>query len=239
MKELMLGGVAGLALGIALQRLGLHRRAELRCAVGLLAPEHLRCLLLAVGAGGILSALMMWLAVIDVDTIVVPPLDGGTLLGGAIFGAALGWSGLTPATAGAVLGADRFLEGLCAVAGCVAGAFLLPYAERAFPTLRSWLEADGRTWFQVTLDEPFLFAGGFLGLGCLGLFIIAAALFIRRAHETPPPPEEPAPMPVSDEPQAVQEDAFIVTLPGEEPVVVDTGEENDPQEPAPPDESSG
>lgn len=234
MKELLLGGLTGLALGIALQWLHLHRRDELRWAVGLLAPANLRGLLLAVGLCTMLTALLMWLAVIDVDTVSVPPLDGGTLLGALLFGAALGWSGLTPATAGAVLGADRFLEGLCAVAGCVAGAFCLRYAQRFFPHLRGWLTAEGRTWFQVTLDKPFLLGGGFLGQGCLGLLITVAALFIRRVHEDPLPPPQPEPVPLSDAPADVHEDAFVVNLPGEEPVVVDTA-----QEPADPDENSG
>ena len=228
MKELVLGGVAGLALGMAGQRLRLHRREELRCAVGLLAPGLLRSLLLALGVGAMLTALMMWLAVIDVDTVAVPPLDGGTLIGGAVFGAALGWSGLAPGTSGIILGAGRLLEGVCAVAGCMAASLLLPHAEPAFAALRGWLQGTGMTWFQVTLEEPYLFAGGFLGQGCIGLAIAAAALCIRRAHEEPPAPEpEPAPPApaVSAEPQDVQEDAVVVSLPGEEPVVVDTGEE--------------
>jgi len=227
MKELLLGGLAGLALGIAAQRLHLHRREELRCAVGLLAPGLLRTLLLMLGAGTMLTALMMWLAVIDVDTVAVLPLDGGTLIGGVLFGAALGYAGLAPGTSGVLLGAGRLLEGFSAVAGCVAGAFLLPLLEPVFSVLRGWLAPRAATWFQVTLAEPYLFAGGFLGQGCLGLVIFAAALCIRRAHETPPEPEPAALVPeTSAEPQDVQEDALVVTLPGEEPVVVDTAEED-------------
>lgn len=225
MMEVILSGGAGLALGILMQRLHLHRREDVRCAVGLLAPQVLRRLLLALGMGVMFTALLMWLAVIDIDTVAAPVLDGGTLLGGVVFGAALGWSGMAPGTSGAVLGADRFFEGACAVAGCVAGTLLLPYGERVFPVLRGWLEGGGYTLFRVTLDEPFLFAGGFLGQGCVGLLIVAAALCVRRAHEEPPqeaPAEAP---PTSTEPESVQEDAFVAILPGEEPVVVDTGEE--------------
>ena len=240
MKELVLGGMAGLALGIAMQRMQLHRRETLRCAVGLLEPAVLRRLLLSIGLGTMLTALMMWLAVIDVDTIVVPPLDGGTVLGGVLFGAVLGWSGLAPATAGAVLGAERFLEGICAVAGCVAGAMLLPWTERVFPALREWLPASANTFFRVTLDEPYLFAGGFLGQGCVGLAVVAAALCVRRAHEDPPPAEpevmpaasaEPEAAPAaSDAPEDVQEETFVAILPGEEPVVVDTAEDEETEE---------
>lgn len=235
MKELLLGGMAGLALGIAAQRLGLHRRDDLRCALGLLHPAMLRRLLLAAGLGTMLTALMMWLAVIDVDTVAVPPLDGGTVIGGVVFGAVLGWSGLAPATAPAVLGADRFREGLCAVAGCAAGALLLPYAERIFPALRGWLPASANTWFQVTLDDPFLFAGGFLGQGCIGLVIAVAALCVRHPKEDAPPEdtapaeESSAPEPASTVPEDVQDETFVAILPGEESVVVDTQE--DPAEP--------
>lgn len=198
MKEWILGGAVGLVLGIAMQRLHLHRRDEFRCALGLLEPAMLRRLLTALGVGTMLTALMMWLAVIDVDTVAAPALDGGTLLGGAAFGAVLGWSGLAPATSGAVLGADRLLEGLCAVAGCAAGALLLPWAEKLFPVLRQWLTVEGRTIFRVTLDEPWLFAGGFLGQACVGAVILAAGLCVRRAHETPAPPEA---TPTPEEPE--------------------------------------
>ncbi len=225
MMELILGGVAGLALGIVMQRLHLHRREDVRCAVGLLAPQVLRPLLLALGVSTMLTALLMWLAVIDIDTVAAPVLDGGTLLGGMVFGGLLGWSGMAPGTSGVVLGADRFFEGLCAVAGSLAGAVALPYAERIFPALREWLAGGGYTLFRVTLDEPFLFAGGFLGQGCVGLAILVAGLCVRRAHEDPPqeaPAEAP---PAAADPESVQEDAFVAILPGEEPVVVDTGEE--------------
>lgn len=227
MKELLLGGLAGLALGIAAQRLLLHRRDELRCAVGLLAPGLLRALLLMLGTGTMLTALMMWLAVIDVDTVAVTPLDGGTMIGGALFGAALGFAGIAPGTSGVLLGAGRLLEGLSTVAGCVAGMFLLPLLEPFFSVLRGWIAPRAATWFRVTLEEPFLFAGGFLGQGCLGLAVFAVALCIRRAHELPPEPEPVVPVQqTSDEPQDVQDETVVAALPGEEPVVVDSAEED-------------
>lgn len=230
MKELLLGGMAGLVLGMPLQRMGLQRRRDFRRALGLWRLPLLRSLLLALGVGAMLAALLMWLAVIDVDTISPPPLDGGTVLGGVIFGAALGYSGLAPATAGAVLGSDRFFEGLCAVAGCVAGFLCLPYAERLFPTLRSWLSLEGLTWFRVTLDKPYLFAGGFLGQGCLGLAITMGALFLPRGSAAPPEPPPPAPEPVSTQPDDVQEETIVAALPGEEPVVVDATKPEEPEE---------
>jgi hypothetical protein len=226
-KGLLLSGAAGLALGMAAQWMGLQRRDEVRRSVGLMEKRLVRALLMMLGAGTMLTALMMWLAVIDVDTVEVLPMDGGTLLGGIVFGAALGWAGITPGTSAAVLGAGRLLEGVCAVAGCAVGALVLPAAQPVFALLRDWLEPRAATWFQVTLDEPYLFAGGFLGQGCIGLVILAAALCIRIPREPLPEAEPAAPVPpTSDEPQEVQEEAVVVTLPGEEPVVVDTGEKD-------------
>lgn len=233
MKELVLGGLAGLALGMAGQRLRLHRRGDLRRALGLLEPGLLRSLLLMLGAGTMLTALMMWLAVIDVDTVAVVPLDAGTLLGGAVFGAALGWSGLAPGTAGVLLGAGRLPEGLSAAAGCAVGILLLPRLAGVFEMIHGWIPPRAATWFRVTLEEPYLFAGGFVGQGCVGLVILAGALLIRIPGEHAPREETPVPeaaLQVSDEPQEVQEDAVVVTLPGEEPVVVDTGGEENEEE---------
>lgn len=230
MKKLLLGGLLGLVWGIALVRMQLHRRDCLRQAMACRAINLLRCLLLALGVGTLLAALMMWLAVIDVDTLSVWPLDSGTLLGGLVFGVALGYTGVTPATSGALLGAGPVWEGLCAAAGCLVGGFLLPYAEQLFTPLCSWLNAGTATWFQVTLDKPYWFAGGFLGQGCIGLVFVVLALCFHRPGPAQPAPEPEEPQPIveaSAQPQDVQQDAVVVSLPGEEPVVVDTREPQD------------
>lgn len=238
MKELLLGGLVGLVLGIAQVQMQLHRREYLRQAVACQAADLLRCLLLALGVGTLLTALMMWLAVIDVDTLRVWPLDGGTLLGGLVFGAALGYTGVVPATSGVLLGAGPVWEGLCAAAGCLAGGLLLPYAEQVFTPLRGWMSAGASTWFQVTLDQPYWFAGGFLGQGCIGLVLVALALCLHRPAPPQPEPEPEAPPPIAEasaQPQDVQQDAVVVSLPGEETLVVDTGE---PQAADPPSEEN-
>lgn len=227
LKELLLGGLVGLALGIAQVRLQLHQRKQLRQAVACWATALLRCLLLALGTGTLLAALMMWLAVMDVDTITVRPLDGGTLLGGLLFGVMLGCSGAAPATSGALLGAGPLWEGLCAVGGCLAAALCLTWVEGLFEPLRGWLNTGTGTWFQVTLDKPCWFAGGFLGQGCIGAVFVVLALCLHRPAPSQPLPEPEAPPPVEEtsaQPQDVQQDAVIVTLPGEEPVVVDTAD---------------
>lgn len=224
MKELLLGGLAGLLLGIGQVRMQLHLRRRLQSAAAGRDMPLLRALLLALGAGAALSALMMWLAVIDVDTVPVPGLHAGTLAGGALFGLALGAAGMTPGTSAALLGAGPGWEGLSAAAGCLAGLLCLPLAERLFPPVQGLMNLGAYTWFQVTLDKPFLFPGSFPGQGALGLALMALALGIRRP--APPVPEPPPPVPdVSPQPEEVQQDALVVTLPGEEPVVVDTAQD--------------
>lgn len=239
MRELLLGGGTGLVLGIAVQRMGLTCRECLRQTAALRDRQALRVLLMSLGLSILLVSLLMWLAVIDVDELRVVPLHGGTVLGGLIFGAVIGWTGQTPGSAAASLGGDRFLEGACGVAGCLAGAALLPVVRGAFPPIRSLLPESGLTWFRVTLDKPYLFAGGFLGQGSAGLLLLALSLCIRRKRPVSAPEEKPAaPPPTSENPEDVRENTVVATLPGEEPVVVDMAEELLEPEKAPVTEAS-
>ena len=234
MRELLLGGGAGLVLGIAVQRMGLTRRECLLQTAALRNRQALRVLLMSLGLSTLLASLLMWLAVIDVDELRVVPLHGGTVLGGLLFGSVIGWTGQTPGSAAASLGGDRFFEGACGVAGCLAGAALLPAVRGVFPAIRSLLPESGLTWFRVTLDKPYLFAGGFLGQGCAGLLLLALSLCIRRERPASAPAEKPAaPPPTSENPEDVREDTVVATLPGEEPVVVDMAEEPAESENAP------
>ena len=234
MRELLLGGGTGLVLGMAVQRMGLTCRERLRQTAALRDRQTLRVLLMSLGLSTLLASLLMWLAVIDVDELQVVPLHSGTVLGGLIFGAVVGWTGQTPGSAAAGVGGDRFFEGVCGAAGCLAGAALLPAVQGVFTPIRSLLPESGLTWFRVTLDKPYLFAGGFLGQGCVGFLLLTLSLCIRRERPVSAPTEKPAPPPpVSDHPEDVREDTVIATLPGEEPVVVDMAEkpaesENDP-----------
>ena len=225
MRELLLGGGTGLVLGMAVQRMGLTCRERLRQTAALRDRQTLRVLLMSLGLSTLLASLLMWLAVIDVDELRVVSLHGGTVLGGLIFGAVVGWTGQTPGSAAAGVGGDRFFEGVCGAAGCLAGAALLPAVQGVFTPIRSLLPEIGLTWFRVTLDKPYLFAGGFLGQGCVGFLLLALSLCIRRERPVSAPTEKPAPPPpVSDHPEDVREDTVVATLPGEEPVVVDMAE---------------
>ena len=295
MMEYILPGTLGLLLGLILRWSHLSRPEGLRSALALRRSHALRSLLQAIGAGMALTALMMWLAVIDVDEVVPLPLSAGTLAGGVIFGVAAALAGFTPMTAFAGAGGSHGARALCTLAGCLAGTLLLPLLEGPLAALRGLPPHAAATLFRVTLNETYLLGGGFLGQACTGLLLMTIAVCIpsnRRAAasvapDTPadvpempapdavppdaavpaalppalpePPPllrlpapaqkeapsAEPAP-PVPDEttppddpgspanppPEEAAGETFIALLPGEEPLVVDTGMEEDGESPA-------
>lgn len=230
MTHLILNGLIGLMLGVALHLCRANRADALRETLALRRRGEAKALLWAAGTASALMALLQWLAVIDVDDVPLLPLTGQVLAGGAIAGVSLGLAGFTPETAFAGVGGGRFTESLCAVLGCVAATFLFPWAERLLTSAMAWFPAVEKTLFRVTLDKPFLLPGGFLAQGSIGLILCAAALFIRKWKPVPPAalPETPSAPPVSVEPETVQEETVVVTLPGEEPVVVDTEEDAAP-----------
>lgn len=249
MIEVITGGSTGLLLGMGIQLCGLSRRENIRGALTFSRRSVQRAVLGAAGLGVMLAALLTWLAVIDVDMLTILPLDGGTVIGGAVFGLILGWTGLTPATTLTGIGGGRLLESLCGVAGCVMGALLLPYASPLFEQVQGLIPASANTWFRTTLKFPFLFSGGFLGLGCIGLVLTTLALCIRpekpatpaEAELTPAHPDLPAPPEEAAEEAA--EETFTAILPGEEPLIVDTdaetlAEEEPPTPAAPPAEET-
>ncbi len=248
MTVYLLPGLCGLFLGLALQWTGFHRPESLRAILALRRSYALRSGLYALGFAMAATALLCWLAVIDVDTIEVLPLSAGALAGGAVLGVAAGLCGFTPGTAFAGLGGGPALPALCTLAGCLAGTWLLPLLEELFVALRTLGPHSDATLFQVTLDEPFLLDGGFLGQGCAGLLLMVIALCIPSPRmapleavvqqdrlETPGEPElpeekvrtvEPGPTETKalEEPEAEAPlgDAFVAILPGEEPLVIDT-----------------
>ena len=184
MTAYLLPGTMGLLLGLMLHWTGFSRTDGTRLALGLRRSYSLRSGLTAVGWAMALTALLCWLAVIDVDTIEVLPLSLGTLLGGAILGVSVGLCGFTPMSAFAGLGAGNALEALSILAGCFAGVLLLPSLDGLFAPLRTAPPYAAATLFKVTLDEPWLLsgggspAGGFLGQACTGLILAAAAMCI-------------------------------------------------------------
>lgn len=235
MTQLVAGGILGMLMGIGLQRCGLTDRCSLRRAMALHRRNPVRRMLMLTGLSTLLTAFLAWLAVIDVDKLQVLPLHAGTLLGGVIFGAAAGAIGALPGTLPGGIGGGRCLESLCGTVGCVLGALLLPHLQPWFSRIQSLATLSADTLFQVTLDQPYLFAGGFLGQGCIGILLMIVA-WVIPADPVDAAPQEPSPPPaepVSTDAQDVQADTVIVQLPGEEVLVVDTAA----PEGAPPDET--
>lgn len=248
MTAYLIPGVTGLLMGLLLHWTGFSRASGLRDAMGLRRSLTLRSGLTALGWGMLLTALLMWLAVIDVDTIEVLPLSLGALLGGAVLGIAAGLCGFTPTTAFAGLGGGNAIESLCVLAGSFAGTLLLPTLDALFTPLQTASPYAAATLFEVTLDEPWLIAGGFLGQGSVGLLLAAIAICIpspkiviltdeqvaARAAETPVPEAEQAPdespedasadlaEEESPDPESAADDTVVIALEGEEPLVIDT-----------------
>lgn len=258
MTAYLLPGVLGLLMGLLLHWTGFSRADGVRLALGFRRSWALRSALTAVGWAMALTALLCWLAVIDVDDIEVLPLSFGALLGGAVFGIAAGLCGFTPMSAFAGLGAGNALTALSVLAGCFAGTLLLPSLDGLFTPLQTSAPYAAATLFQVTLDEPWLLNGSFLGQACAGLVLVTAAICIpsprpvirteedisaqaekaaveEEAAEVmeEPVPEDPVPE-ESPEPEDAADDTFVAILEGEEPLVVDTelGEGADFEEPS-------
>lgn len=195
MKDVILWGAMGLWVGMALQVSGFSGAAQLSGEWAGRRSAAQRALLYTLGLGMMLSALLCWLAVIDVDWIEVAPLHAGTILGGIMFGMAAGLTEMTPATALTGLGGGRFWESLCGVLGCAAGAALgsrlpLEGVQALAP------RAEG-TLFHLTLRDGFALPGGFSTLACLGLLVCTVALMIPMVRGQDAPPEEELPDGVS------------------------------------------
>lgn len=153
-------------------------------------------------------------------------------------------------TAFAGLGAGNALEALSVLAGCFLGTLLLPTLDALFIPLRTASPYAAATLFEVTLDEPWLLDGSFLGQACAGLLLAVIAICIpsprpviieveptpssasadsspmTKSSETPPTEspeaEEADPSDDAPDPESAEEDAVIIALEGEEPLVIDT-----------------
>lgn len=221
MSTLLLSGVTGLLLGLLLHWAGFSRPDGLRQALAFRRGSCVRSALYAVGAAMAMTALLCWLAVIDVDGIAVLPLSGGVLIGGTVFGIAAGLCGFTPLTAFAGLGGGAAAEGLCAIAGCLLAGQLLPLLEGPLSALGQLPPLSAATVFEVTLDEPFLLDGGFLGQGCAGLLlaVIAACIPMPRMPvvRTPDAPSEPDPGSIAEGVPAPEAEPDAAPADAEEP----------------------
>ena len=244
MNTYFLPGVTGLMTGLLLHWAGFDREANLRLALGLRRSYALRTGLTAVGWAMAMTALLMWLAVIDVDAIAVLPLSLGALLGGALLGICAALCGFTPLSAFAGAGTPDALSALPVLAGGFAGGLLLPALDAPFSALREAAPYAAATLFEVTLDEPFLLSGGFLAQGCAGLLGAVMALCIPSPRmvivEVPLPSADPD-ADSNPDPESTAVDTFVSLQEGEEPLVIDTAQEegessNSPEEDNSPEE---
>ena len=218
----------GILLGVALNRCGLCGYGRIRRMLRFRDAQPLRCVMAAVGFGMIFGALLMWLAVIDVDEVRVLPLHGGTIIGGVIAGAALGITGVTPGVSLAAIGSGNAVYGLCGLLGCVAGTAVFRLLHSVAEPVRAVLPASESTLFATTLDHPFVLGGGFAGLACLGAAVLTVSLLLprTRTHDAEPAPITP---PVANVPETLPEETFIASLPEEEPIVIDVAAEEIPE----------
>ena len=89
MSTYLIPGVMGLLTGLMLHWGMFYRSDGLRSALGLRRSLPLRTGLTALGWGLLLTALLMWLAVIDVDGVEVLPLSFGCWQGASFSGSLL------------------------------------------------------------------------------------------------------------------------------------------------------
>ena len=233
MSTYLIPGLLGLLTGLILHWGKLSRSDGLRASLGLRRSLPLRTSLTSLGWGVALTALLMWLAVLDVDMVAVLPLSLGALLGGAVFGVSAGLCGFTPTTAFAGLGAGNALEALCVLAGCALMTWLP--AEHFLRPLQDMSPYADAPLFRIVLDGPALLDVGFLGLGCLGVLLIAWGMCVpspkaviipdeaiaEQAAKTPIPPTERSTEDTPD-PESAPEETVVMSLEGEEPLVIDT-----------------
>lgn len=230
--------ICGLFLGLTAHGAGLSSPEGMTRALALRRHSSTRAALTALGTAIAFMALLSWLAVMDVDRIVPGPLHPGVLMGAAVFGVSMALAGSSASSAWTAPCASRPVEGLCVLAGSLcAGAIipLLPMDAVRAPVFTS------ATLFCVTLDEPFLLQGGFLGQGLAGvaLALLGMCWPVHREEAEVPEIEAPLLLPAPEEPPEGDAEAFVALLPGEEPLVVDTlPEVSEDESAAPPEEAA-
>ncbi len=174
MSAWMLGVMLGLGLGLCFQRMGWDEPRRVRAALAGRDRMLLRVLGTALFGGMMLVAGLGWLAVLDVDHLEVPPLDGGVVLGALMMGAAMGAVGYTPGSLLAALGGGRILPALSALGGAVAGAWCVQAIPGLIPALKGLFPPLEGTVFRTTLTAPILPALSALGGAVAGAWCVQA-----------------------------------------------------------------
>lgn len=230
MTELGLGGALGLLLGWIFQRAGLERPQTLQEAVRMRRRTLCRMLLAALGSATLCVAFLGWLAVLDVDHLVIQPVRGGLVLGSLLLGAAAGVTGYTPGILLAQLGGGKPLAGLCALGGGVAGAVCFRLLAGPLEVVNGLFPPVEGTLFRTTLTSPYLLSGGFLLHGAVGVTLLAVGLCVGRGREEPPVPKETqqpvrsaeAAAEAPPSPEDASAETVVASLPQEEAWTLDT-----------------
>lgn len=240
MSAWMIYGGLGFLWGLVMQKCRFTARQGVEQAVLLRDRTQARTWLYTLGLGMAITALLCWLAVIDVDLLTVAPLHSGMLIGGALIGIGVGLAGALPCVMLCGLGGGHVLRSLCGLAGAAAALLAAPYLP--LERLRILMPVQQGTLFQLTLRDPYLLDGRFLGLGCLGAVVCVAALFIRREAYCEQSEEADRPVPAENvvifqpRPAAPAEEAGEANMPkalvsAQDDTIVHDTDLNKPAEP--------
>lgn len=191
------GLLTGIAFGIVLYKVGATRYSRVMGMLTLRDTKIMKFAFTTVSVASILYGLASLAGVSEawsLETRIMPYLGGAHLLGGVLFGAAMGFTGLCPGTcaakAGGRAGEKRF-GGIAALVGLVIGVLI-------FSVLRQPLADAG-----VYAARPrSLTLHGFLGLPygvvavCLGAMVLGIVLLVDRftpemKYEAATPKESP------------------------------------------------
>ncbi len=170
------GALTGAGFGVVLYKVGATRYSRVMGMLTLRDTKVMKFAFTAIGVASILYGLAAALGLAEgwgLAPRVMPWLGGAHLLGGALFGAGLGISGLCPGTCVAKSGGrggDKKFATLGAMVGLVAG--VLVYAA-----IKDWLLASG----VIAANQKPLTVYGELGLPYAAAALAWGALFVLIA----------------------------------------------------------
>jgi uncharacterized membrane protein YedE/YeeE len=189
----LMGALTGAGFGVVLYKVGATRYSRVMGMLTLRDTKVMKFAFTAIGVASILYGLAAALGLAEgwgLVPRVMPYLGAAHLLGGVLFGAGLGVSGLCPGTCVAKAGGqggDRKFATPAAMAGLVAGVLV-------YSAVKDWLLAAG----VIASNQKPLTVYGELGLpygaaalGWGALFVLAALLVDRLTPEKSYEPAQP------------------------------------------------
>jgi len=187
------GALTGAGFGVVLYKVGATRYSRVMGMLTLRDTKVMKFAFTAIGVASILYGLAAALGLAEgwgLVPRVMPYLGGAHLLGGVLFGAGLGVSGLCPGTCVAKAGGqggDRKFATPAAMVGLIAGVLI-------YATIKDWLLAVG----VIAANQKPLTVYGELGLpyaaaalGWGALFVLVALLVDRLTPERSYQPARP------------------------------------------------